>query len=181
MVAMRLNGKILAAFAAVLGLGLVLAGPVSAQAPQGGDQPFKQIKLTDAHIKGFVGAQADMAALAQKQGGQPTDKPDPKIQAELDAIAKRHGFQSFVDFDDVAFNISMVMGGLDDKGAFTDPIASIKKEIADITGDASIPEKDKKQMLDELNEALKHTPPLQYPENVEVVKKHRVDIEKVLQ
>ena len=32
-------------------------------------------------------------------------------------------------------------------------IAGIKKEIADITADATIPEKDKKQMLDELAEA----------------------------
>ena len=176
---MRLN-KVLAALLAVVGIALL--SPAQAQAPQGGEQPFKQVKLTDAHIKGFIGAQKEMAALAQKQGGQPTDKPDPKIQAELDAIAKKHGFASFVDFDDVAFNISMVMGGLDPQtGNFTDPIASIKKEIADITADATIPEKDKKQMLDELNEALKHTPPLQYPENVELVKKNRADIEKVLQ
>jgi hypothetical protein len=177
---MRLGSKVLAALVAVLGL--ALAGPAVAQAPAGGEQPFKQVKLSEAHIKGFIGAQKEMAALAQKQGGQPTDKPDPKIQAELEAIAKRHGFQSFVDFDDVAFNISMVMGGLDPKtGAFTDPITSIKKEIADITADNTIPAKDKKQMLDELAEALKHTPPLQYPENIDTVKKHRADIEKVLQ
>lgn len=180
---MRLNRKVVAALLAVIGLWI--AGPALAQAPQGGqpgDQPFKQIKLTDSHIKGFIGAQKEMAEFAQKQGGQATDKPDPKVQAELEAIAKRHGFQSFVEFDDIAFNISMVMGGLDPQtGAFTDPISSIKKEIADITADKTIPEKDKKQMLDELAEALKHTPPLQYPENVDVVKKHRADIEKVLQ
>jgi hypothetical protein len=177
---MRLKSKVLLALVTIAGL--AIAGPVSAQAPAGGDQPFKQIKLNESHIKGFIGAQKDMAALAQKQGGQPTDKPDPKIQAELDAIAKKHGFKDFVDFDDVAFNISMVMGGLDAQtGAFTDPITSIKKEIADIGADKTIPEKDKKQMLDELAEALKHTPPLQYPENVELVKKHRVEIEKVLQ
>ncbi|MGE0700643.1 MAG: hypothetical protein AB7O57_16210 [Hyphomicrobiaceae bacterium] len=177
---MRRSKRFLAALVAVAGL--ALAGPAVAQAPAGGDQAFKQIKLTDAQISGFIGAQKDMAALAQKQGGQPTDKPDPKVQAELEAIAKKHGFQSFVDFDDVAFNISMVMGGLDPQsGAFTDPIASINKEIADIKADATIPEKDKKQMLDELAEALKHTPPLQYPENVEIVKKRRAEIEKVLQ
>ncbi|MEZ5853721.1 MAG: hypothetical protein R3D67_02850 [Hyphomicrobiaceae bacterium] len=172
--------KIFAALVTVAGL--TLAGPASAQAPAGGEQPFNQIKLTEAHIKGFIGAQKEMATLAQKQGGQPSDKPDPKIQAELDAIAKRHGFQDFVAFDDVAFNISMVMGGLDPQsGTFTDPIASIKKEIAEITADKTIPEKDKKQMLDELAEALKHTPPLQYPENVDIVKKHQAEIEKVLQ
>jgi len=180
MVAMWLSRKVVAAFVAVAGL--MLAAPAMAQAPQGGEQSFKQVKLTENHIKGFLGAQKEIAALAQQQSGQPTDKPDPKVQGEIEAIAKRHGFQSFVDFDDVAFNISLVMGGLDPQtGAFTDPIAAINKEIADITADKSIPEKDKKQMLDELNEALKSTPPLQYPENVEVVKKHRAEIDKVLQ
>jgi hypothetical protein len=181
MVAMRFKSTVLAAFIAAVGIGLVLAGPAGAQAPKGDEEQFKQVRLTDAHIKGFIGAQKEMAGLAQKQGAQPSDNPDPKVQAELDAIAKRHGFQSFVDFDDVAFNISMVMGGLDEQGAFTDPVTSIKKEIEDITADKTISEKDKKQMLEELNEALKHTPPLKYPENVELVKKHRGEIEKVLQ
>lgn len=177
---MRLSSKVLAVLVAVVGL--ALAGPATAQAPKGDEQPFKQIKLTEAHIKGFIGAQKEMAALATKQGGQPTDKPDPNVQSDLDVIAKRNGFQSFVDFDDIAFNISMVMGGLDPQsGAFTDPVDAIKKEIADITADKEIPEKEKKQMLDELGEALKFTPPLQYPENIELVKKHQADIEKVLQ
>lgn len=182
---MRLRTHVLAAFVAALSIGFTLAGPLRAQAPQGQAQEteaqFKQVKLTDDHIKGFLGAQKEMADFAEKQGGQQTENPDPKVQAELEAIAKRHGFASFDDFDDVAFNISMVIGGLDEQGAFTDPVTSIKKEIEDITADKSIAEKDKKQMLEELNEALKHTPPLQYPENVEIVKKHRADIEKVLQ
>ena len=107
---MWLSRKVMAALVAVAGLALTL--PAMAQAPQGNDQSFKQVKLTEAQIQGFLGAQKEMAALAQKQGGQPTDKPDPKVQADIEAIAKRHGFPSFVDFDDVAFNISIVMGGL---------------------------------------------------------------------
>lgn len=183
---MWLKRNALAALVAALGFGLVLTGPVQAQAPQAQapqetEEQFKQVKLSDAHIKGFLGAQAEIAALAQKQGAQPNESTDPKIQAELEAIAKRHGFQSFVDFDDVAFNISMVIGGLDEQGAFTDPVTSIKKEIEDINADKTLAEKDKKQMLEELNEALKHTPPLQYPENVEIVKKYRAEIEKVLE
>ncbi len=179
---MWLTRKVVAALVAVVGIGWMLSGPVAAQKPaEASDPPFKQIKLTDALVKGFIGAQTEMAALAQKQGGQQTDQPDPKMQAELDSIAKRHGFGSFVEFDDVAFNVSMVIGGLDEQGNFTDPVTSIKKEIEDITADQTLAEKDKKQMLEELNEALKSTPPPQYPDNVEVVKKHRADIEKVLQ
>jgi len=193
---MRLKKNALAALVVALGVGLAFGGPVSAQAPQGAapqgqapqgqptqesDEPFKQVKLTEAHIKGFLGAQKEIAELAQKDGGQATESADPKVQAQIEAIAKRHGFQSFIDFDDVAFNISMVIGGLDEQGTFTDPVESIKKEIEDIKGDKTIADKDKKQMLEELDEAAKHTQPLQFPENVELVKKHRAEIEKVLQ
>ena len=153
---MWLNRNVLAAFIAALGIALALAGPASAQAPQGQpaqetEEQFKQVKLTDALIKGFLGAQKEMADLAQKQGGQqPSESTDPKVQAQLEDIAKRHGFQTFVEFDDVAFNVSMVIGGLDEQGAFTDPVTSIKKEIEDINADKTIAEKDKKQMLEEL-------------------------------
>ena len=54
----------------------------------------KQIKLTDKQIEGFIAAQKDMAAVAEKMQGN-SDKPDPKMQAELEAIAKKHGFASF--------------------------------------------------------------------------------------
>ena len=163
---------------AVFALGLVQL-PAQGSAAE---EQFKQVKLSEQMVSGFIAAQKDMADFAQKSNAQPSEKPDPKVQSELDAIAKKHGFANFVEFDDVAFNISMVMGGLDPQsGTFTDPIAAIKKEIEEITADKSIPEKDKKQMLDELAEALKNTPPLKFPENVELVKKFRTDIEKVLQ
>jgi hypothetical protein len=183
MVAMKLMRQFLAAVLAVFAFAMI--DQASAQQPQQqqGEEPaFKQIKLSEQVIKNYIKAQSEMAALAGQQGAQPSDKPDPKVQAQLDAVAKKNGFATFADFDDVAFNVSMVMGGLDPQtGAFTDPISAIKKEIAEITADTSLPEKDKKQMLDELNEALKYTPPLQFPENVDLVKKHRAEIEKVLQ
>lgn len=146
------------------------------------EEQFKQVKLSDQMIKGFIAAQADLAALAQKHPPKETDKPDPQIQAELESIAKKHGFASFAEFDDVAFNISFVMGGIDPQsGDFTDQITQIKKEIEDVKADKSVPDDQKKQMLDDLAEALKNTPPLQFPENIEVVKKFRGEIAKVLQ
>jgi hypothetical protein len=159
--------------------GLVCWGPGGSAALA--EEPFKQVELSDKLVTSFVAAQKDMADYHQKAGPPASDQPDPKVQADLEALAKKHGFASFAEFDDVAFNISMVMGGLDADGNFTDPIAAIKKEIQEINEDKSIPEKDKKQMLDELAEALKNTPPLKYPSNVEVVKKHRAVVEQVLQ
>ena len=54
----------------------------------------KQIPLTAKHIEGFIAAQKDMASVAEKMQSN-SDKPDPKVQAELEAIVKKHGFASF--------------------------------------------------------------------------------------
>lgn len=164
-------------------LAAVLALAVGAPAaPAMAAEEFKQIELNDKLVTSFIGAQKEVSEYHQKAGPPASDKPDPKVQADLEGIAKKNGFASYSEFDDVAFNVTMVMGGLDPQtGAFTDPIAAIKKEIEEIEKDTSIPEKDKKQMLDELAEALKNTPAMKFPGNVEVVKKHRAEIEKVLQ
>jgi hypothetical protein len=142
----------------------------------------KQIKLTDKHVEGFVNAQKDMTAIADKIQGSAADKPDPKIQAELEGIAKKHGFASFAEYDDVAANISMVMAGIDPQTKkFTEPQVAIQKEIEEVTADASIPEKEKKQMLEELNDALRTAQPIQNPGNVELVTKFWDKIDAVLQ
>ncbi len=143
---------------------------------------IQQVKLTDKMIEGFLAAQKDMAKVAEKMQGTASDKPDPKIQGELEGIAKQHGFKDFADYDDVAANISMVMAGIDPQtGQFTDPVVAIEKEIEVVKVDKSLQEKDKKQMLDELAEALKVTQPIKFPENVELVRKHREKIDAVLQ
>lgn len=156
----------------------VIAMGTSAQA----QEPFKQIKLTEAMIQGFIASQKDMAAIAQKIQQAGSEKPDPQIQAELETVAKKHGFKDFSEYDDVAANISMVMAGIDPQsGQFNDPATAIRKEIDDVKADKTIAEKDKKTMLDELAEALKSTPPVQFAENIEIVKKFRKEIDAVLQ
>jgi hypothetical protein len=141
----------------------------------------KQIKLSDKQIEGFIAAQKDVSAVAEKMQIN-ADKPDPKTQAELEGIAKKHGFASFEEYDDVAANISMIMSGFDPQTkAFSEPKIAIQKEIEEVTNDKSIPEKEKKQMLDELGEALKSAQPIANPDNIELVKKHYDKIDAVLQ
>jgi hypothetical protein len=144
-------------------------------------EDINQIKLSEKQVQGFIAAQKDLSAISgelQAAG----DKPDAKLQAKLEAIAKKQGFTNFAELDDVAANISLVMAGLDPQsGEFSDPVEMLKKEMAEIKSDTSIPEKDKKQMLEELAEALKTTPPLKFKENIVIVKKHRDAIEKALQ
>ena len=141
----------------------------------------KQIPLTAKHVEGFIAAQKDMASVAEKVQGN-SDKPDPKVQQELEAVSKKHGFASFQEYDDVAANISMVMAGFDPQSrAFTEPKVAIQKEIDEVKNDTTIPEKEKKQMLDELAEALKSAQPIQHPGNIELVKKYWEKIDAVLQ
>ena len=141
---------------------------------------MKQIKLSDKHVKSFIDAQADLATVRRSCMRLATIAP--ALQTELEGIAKKHGFLSFAEFDNVAANISLVMAGLDPKsGEFTDPVEALKKELSDVTADASIPDADKKQLMQEFTEAISTTPPLQHIENVELVKTHRDEIEKALQ
>jgi hypothetical protein len=164
-----------------LAVALAFAFGVGALALGAQAQDIKQIKLSDKQVVGFVASQKDLAALSSKIQAA-GDKPDAALQAELEGVAKKHGFASFSELDDVAANISIVMAGLDPTtGTFTDPIEALKKELEDVKGDATIPEADKKQLLEELTEAIKTTPSLLNKENIEVVKAHRVEIEKSLQ
>jgi hypothetical protein len=162
-------------------MGVVLGLAISVDQAGVQAQEFKQMKLTEQHIQGFIASQKDLAAIADRLQ-EAGDKPDPTLQAELEALAKKYGFASFGELDDVAANISVVMAGLDPQtGDYSDPLETIKQEMEDIKADASIPDNDKKQMIEEMTAALRTTPPLQHKENVEVVKKHRAEIEKALQ
>jgi hypothetical protein len=172
-----MNSKLMRSIA----LAAVLALGVGFSASPSHAQDVKQIKLTDAQVVGFIASQKDLVALSSKIQAA-GDKPDAALQAELEAVAKKHGFANFSELDDVAANISIVMAGLDQAtGTFTDPIEALKKELEDVKADATIPEADKKQLVEELSEAIKTTPTLTNKDNVEVVKARRAEIEKSLQ
>lgn len=152
----------------------IAATPAAAQNPP----ELKQIKLTEKQVQSFIAAQPDLDAVTAKIKG---DKPDPKLVAELEAAAKKHGFANLMELDEVAGNISLVMSGIDPKTKeFSQPPEAIKKEIAMVTADKSIPEKEKKQILGELNGALKFAKPVKFPENVELIKKYYEKIEATM-
>lgn len=162
----------------MIAVGIFVAAPVHRLSAE--EDQLKQIKLTELQVKNFIAAQPDLAKVAGKVQ-EAGEAPDPALQAELDGIAKKHGFASFAELDDVAANISIVMAGLDGEGKFTDPVEALKKELEGVNADKEMPEADKKQVVEELTEAIKTTPPLQYKENVDLVKANRAEIEKALQ
>jgi Arc/MetJ-type ribon-helix-helix transcriptional regulator len=165
-----------AAVAAALLIGAGLA-PL-----QAATDVVQQIQLDEKMIQSFIEAQKEMAKVAEKSQGSTSDKPDPSLQKELESVAAKNGFKSFAEFDDVAANILLIMAGIDPQsGAFTDPVEAIKKEISDVEADKTLKDADKKQMLEELNEALKVTQPVKFPSNIDLVKKFRDKIDAVLQ
>ena len=147
-------------------LALAVFGPGAATA-----QEVKQIKLTDKHIQGFMAAYEDIAKVYD---GAESDKPeDPKVEAQAAAVAKKHGFASLAQYDDVSMNITMIMSGIDPQTKkFTEPPEQIKKEIAALKADKSVPEADKKEDLAQLEAALKNAKPVRFKENIALVLKY---------
>jgi hypothetical protein len=143
-------------------------------------QQLNQMKLTDKQVEGFIAAQADFAPLAEKLR-EAGEKPDPSLAGQLDEIAKKHGFKDFAEFEDVGANVTIVLDGLDPKtGAYADPVEKMKKERDEIKADSTIPENDKKLALDDLEQEIAAAQPLQFKENIEVVKRHREAIDKLV-
>jgi hypothetical protein len=133
-------------------------------------QEVKQIKLTDKHIQGYVGASKDMARL---YAGANPDQPNPKVDAQAAAVAKKNGFASLGEYDDASMNISMIMAGIDPQTKkFTEPPEQLKKQIADLKADKSVPDAEKKEDLAQLEAAVKNTKPVQFKENIALVLKH---------
>src|SRR5215475_6240181 len=133
-------------------------------------QEVKQIKLTEKHIQGFMAASKDMAQL---YNGADPDKPDPKVEAQARAVAKKNGFASLDEYDDASVNISMIMSGIDPQTKkFTEPPEQINKEIAALKADKSVPEAEKREGLAQLEAALKNARPVQFKENIALVLKY---------
>ena len=144
-------------------LALAVFGPGAATA-----QEVKQIKLTDKHIQGFMAAYEDIAKVYD---GAESDKPeDPKVEAKAAAVAKKHGFASLAQYDDVSMNITMIMFGIDPQTKkFTEPPEQIKDAIAALSSDKSLQEAEKKGGVAQLQAALTMVKPIQFKENIAMV------------
>src|SRR5947207_4162840 len=137
-------------FSALLVLALFDNGAATAQ-------EVKQIKLTEKHIQGFMATYDDIA----------------KVDAQAAAVAKKNGFASLAQYEDVSTNITMIMSGIDPQSKkFAEPPEQIKNEIAALKADKSVPEPEKKEGLAQLEAALKIAKPIQFKENIALVLKY---------
>jgi hypothetical protein len=139
-----------------------------------------QMRLTAQHVERFIAAQRDLSAVVEKmQNAASLEPANTKYRAELEAVTKRYGFSDFAEYEAVAANIWLVVAQIDPQTrVYTDPETVIKKEIEETTADKAIPNREKKLLVEELQQALKSAESIQCPRsNVELVQKYydRID------
>jgi hypothetical protein len=140
-----------------------------------------QIKLTEKHVEGFIAAQTDMSAVMEKmmQGAVFSSSANARYEAELKAITKKHGFKNFAEYEAVAASISLVMAAIDSQTkVFADPPTAIRQELEDVTAAKNIANSEKKKLLRSLTLALRAARPIQFPTNIELVRKYydKIDV-----
>jgi hypothetical protein len=154
--------------------GVLVSIPSSAPTQAGSTQ----IMLTEKHVEGFIAVQKDMSEVMEKM--QAATSSDPAAyKTKLMASAKKRGFKNIAEYEVVAANISMVVGSIDPQTKeFTDPQSAIKKELDAVAADKTIAASQKKELLKELNAALKSVEPIQFSSNVDLVKKYydKIDV-----
>jgi fructose-specific component phosphotransferase system IIB-like protein len=141
---------------------------------------IKQIALTDKQIDAVLASQKEMDVITEKL--PENAPPDPKVIAQLEAVAKKHGFASYDDYNNVVDNISLVLGGIDPASKkFVGSEAVIKSQIAQVEADKKMSAAEKKQALENLNMALKSKEPtVENKGNIDLVVKYYDKLAAVL-
>ena len=144
--------------------------PAQAAPPQ--DAAVKQMALTEKQVQGVLAAGPELDAITEKL--PENAKPDPKINAQLEGVAKKNGFASYDEYNNVVDNISLVMAGFDPASKkYVGADAVIKAQIAEVQADKKMSAKDKKEALADLNEALKApAQPVENKGNIDLVTKY---------
>jgi phage tail sheath gpL-like len=143
-------------------------------APSADADQIRQVTLTEKQIEGVLASQKEFDAIAEKLPETAPEQPDPKVTAQFEAVAKKYGFASYDEYNDVVDTISLVLGGFDPTTKqYVGADAVIKAQITAVQADQSIPADDKAQALEQLNDALKSpVPASQLKANIELVAKY---------
>src|SRR5205823_3664073 len=129
------------------------AAPSAVQLPA-----VKQMALSEKQVEGVLAAQKDMDAITEKMPD--TAEPDPKVTAQFEAVAKKHGFASYEEYNNVVDNIGLVLGGFDPTTRkYVGADVVIKAQIAQVDADTKMSDRAKKEALADLNDALKSPAP----------------------
>jgi hypothetical protein len=179
------HSVVAAGFAAALFVGQAL--PAAAQGNRPGqqqeappeDSEVDEVELTAKQVDGFIATQKEITPITAKLQG--SAQPTPQMMSQMEAVAKKNGFKDFDEFGDVGGTIGMVFSGIDPQSKKYDPEGLIKQEIAAVTADAKIPPAEKKQILQDLQQAAGSAPKLKYPANADLVIKNYDRLKPVLE
>ena len=162
----------LAVAVAALSTGAALAQADQQMAPNEAAPAFKQMPLADKQMEGVLAAQKDMDPIIEKLPDN--GRTDPNAIAQLEAAAKKNGFASYEEYTNVVDNIGLVLGGFDPATRkYVGPDAVIKAQIAQVEADKQMSDKDKKEALAELKDALKTpAPAIENKGNIDVVARY---------
>jgi len=130
-------------------------------------------------MQNFIAAQKLIDPIASRY--EFADKVDPAVLSQVEKIAKSNGFASLEELGDVAFTISIVLAGLDRQtGQFTDVPERIKKAMEELEQGKQWPwsQEYKDQTLAQMQEDLKTAAPLQFKENVALVRKYQKQLDQ---
>ena len=177
-VAVALSIACLAAVMAIVSSGSAMAqakmapAPAQAAPPPATDMTVKQTAVSEKQVQGVIAAAKEMDAITDKL--PENAKPDPKITAQLDGVAKKNGFAGYDEYNNVLDNLGLVLAGYDPATKkYVGAEAVIKAQIAEVTADKKMSAKDKKEALADLNEALKNpAPAVENKGNIDLVTKY---------
>ncbi len=134
----------------------------------------KQIALSQKTIDSLIATQKQIRdAEAKLTPAKGQKAPDPKVlESKIDGIAKANGFKSMNDFADASYSVGVVLAGLDpESGKYIGAKAALQKQIDEVKADKKMPPNEKKESLDELNEAIKSSANAEkpLPANIDLV------------
>ncbi len=172
---------VLMASALMAGHNMPLANAQEPAALEPPEEEIEQIKLNEGHITSFLAALPDVEA----RGGDTdvtSEKEEDKLRAALDQVVAKHGFKDLHEFDLVGANIILVMSGIDpETGEYVDPRVMMKQDKEDIKTDKKLSANERKKLIEEIDRAMEVAPKLKYPENIDLVKKHRKDLDEAIE
>lgn len=146
--------------------GILSLHPALAQI--GSPDQLKQIALTQTQIDNVLASQKEIAAITKKLPRNAP--PSSKAMAQLEDVAKAHGFASFDEYNTVIGNISLVMDGIDpETKKYIGSDAALKLQVEQVKANKQMSAANKKRELAYLAMALDAKEPDQNQGNVDLV------------
>ncbi|MDR6658774.1 hypothetical protein J2W51_001316 [Tardiphaga robiniae] len=114
----------------------------------------KQLALSEKQVVALLAAQKDLDGFVATPG------TNAAVLAQIDGVAKKHGFANYAEYTILFDNIGLAMAGIDPKTkTYVGPVAVIKQKIATVQADKSLSAEDRKEAIDDLNAKMASPPP----------------------